>query len=180
MPVLCRPAARVLVCALLALPAPPALAQWIAVGRWGSEQSFRFVPPGTWMVLEEDGRTSISAEGEYHDGRLTLSCTAEPGSAVLVFSHYHGAALNEAEVRLSGIPRVAATLAVEDRAFVLHLDQSLIAREWSATLPTPEILDAMAGGRWMELRLASGERVTRIGLGRAAAAREAVRQGCGL
>lgn len=169
-----------LLLALLVAVPVPALGQWIAVGRWGSEQSFRFVPPGTWMVEEGTTRTRVSAEGNHHDGRLTITCTADPGAAHLVFSHYHGTALNMAAVRLSGLPRVATTLAVDEHSFVLHLDASPSEREWTTTLTSPEMLDAMAGGRQMELRTMDGQRVTRIGLSRASAAREALRQGCGL
>ena len=166
--------------ALLAWLPVPALAQWIAVGRWGTEQSFRYVPPGTWMVEQDSNRTLISAEGDHHDGRLTLTCPDGPGAIRLSFSHYYGAAMNLAAIHLAGMTRVPATLAVGDQAFVVHLDQSPDAREWSATLTTPEVLDALGQGRQLDLRTMDGQAVTRFGLARASAAREALRRGCGL
>lgn len=182
MPLLRRNLARWLPCALAALLAMPlpAAAQWIAVGRWGTEQSFRFVPPGTWMVEQDSRRTLISAEGDHHDGRLTLTCPEGPGTIRLSFSHYYGTAMNLAAVHMAGMTRVPATLAVGDQSFVVHLDQSPDAREWNATLTTPEVLDAIGQGRHLDLRTMDGQRVTRFGLARASAAREALRQGCGL
>ena len=165
---------------LSATLAAPAAAQWIAVGRWGTEQSFRFVPPGTWMVEQDSTHTSISAEGDHHDGRLTLTCPDAAGRVHLSFSHYYGTAMSLAAVRLAGMTRVPATLAVGDQAFVLHLDQSADAREWSVTLTTPEVLDALGQGRHLELRTMDGQRVTRFGLARASAAREALHRACGI
>lgn len=82
-----RTTALASLCATLAAPAP---AQWLAVGRWGSEQNFRYVPPGTWMALTTDTGAEISAEGDNHVTRLTLACERGETAAQVELSRYFG------------------------------------------------------------------------------------------
>lgn len=164
---------RLALAVLLALPLPAA-AQWVAVGRWGSEANFRYVAPGTWMVLNDAGTTTITAEGDNHSGRIEVWCNAEAPAGRLRFSGYYGEALTRADSE-------AVRLVIDGQSFERRLAYQPLAREWLATgVLDSALLDAFAWGSRLELLNAAGERVTAYALNGSGAAREALRRGCRL
>lgn len=174
-----RPAALALLA--LGVSAPPAAAQWLAVGRWGTEDNFRFVPPGTWMVLQEDGGVEITAEGDNNQGRIELTCSADAPAGTLRFSLYFGDALDESALAPVEPRRQIVTLAIDGQRFERVFDYRPLDRDWVAeeVLETP-LLDAFAWGTRLELLNKEGERITAYALTGSGAARQAVRRACGI
>ena len=157
-----------------ALTALPAQAQWQGVGRWGSEQSFRFVAPGTWMVLQSGQTTQITAEGDNHSGRIELWCSPDAPAGHLRLSLYYGDALGLSEnepVRLS----------IDGQNFERTLRYRPADRDWvAADVLDDEMLDAFAWGQRLELVNAAGARITAYALNGSGPARAALRRTCGI
>ena len=165
----------------LALSAPPAAAQWLAVGRWGREGDFRYVPPGHWMVRQQDGRVEITAEGDNHQGRIELTCGPETPAGTLRFSLYFGDALDDSALAEAEPRRQTVTFAIDGQRFDRVFEYRARDRDWVAAevLETP-LLDAFAWGTRLELLNKEGERITAYALNGSGAARSAVRRACGL
>ncbi|MCB1388942.1 MAG: hypothetical protein KDK12_07355 [Rhodobacteraceae bacterium] len=175
-----RPTA-VLAALALVLSALPAAAQWVAVGRWGAEGNFRYVPPGTWMVLQQDGQVEITAEGDNHQGRIELTCDGERPGGTMRFSGYFGDALDESA--LSDVePHVQSVrFVIDGQSFDRTFRYRPDARDWVADdVLEPGLLDVFAWGQRFEILNKEGERVTSYGLSGSGAARQAVRRGCGI
>lgn len=159
--------------------ATPADAQWVAVGRWAQGDGFRFVAPGTWMVLAEGERVTISAEGDNHVGRLDLWCRADAPAGGLRFSGYYGEGLQRTHGPLPWPSGEAVVLMVDGRRFERVLRYDPLGRDWSAEAAIdPALLDALSNGSALELRGSDGGLVTRLGLSGSGAAREALRRVC--
>ncbi|MCB1394829.1 MAG: hypothetical protein H6898_16880 [Rhodobacter sp.] len=176
-----RPFHRTLaLAALMLVTALPAQAQWLAVGRWGTDGSWRYVQPGTWMVLQENGgeAVSVSAEAENHDGRLEFWCRREAAEGGLVFDFYFGDALNRPEAEKE--PQIA-TLQIDGQTFDTALSYDPEARNWhdSGALRR-ELLDAFSWGSSLELVNAAGDTISRFRLNNSGSARSALRNTCGL
>lgn len=165
-----------LVAATLLVSALPAAAQWVAVGRWGTPEAFRYVAPGSWMVLAgaAAGTVEISAEGDNHVGRLVLRCDPRAPAGEAVFSQYYGDALAlEAETPVE--------LRIDGQGFARAFRYDPAARLWRAPGPLDAaFLDAFAQGRRMELVTGAGTLVTRYRLSGSGAARAALQRSCGL
>ena len=176
-----RPAFLALLPLLTLAPALPAQAQWIAAGRWGDETGFRYVQPGRWMVLERGGRVEMSAEGDNHLGRLTLSCDAGNPRGRMIFDAYRGPGLAESVLSPEQPGRESVTLLIDGQPFSGTFEYRPNDRYWLADGGlTPEFLDALAGGLGMEMRDSSGESVTRFRLSGTGAARATVARLCGI
>ncbi|WP_417627591.1 hypothetical protein [Pararhodobacter aggregans] len=176
-----RPAAAALALVVLGLSTLPVPAQWLAVGRWGSEGNFRYVRPGTWMVEQQAGGVSISAEGDHHEARIELSCDAGSPARRLRLSGYRGDALDESALAQQEPRQQALSLVLDGRAFELMVDYRPATHDWLAVeAPGPEFLDALAMGSRLEILNTQGVRVAAVGLSGSGAAREAVRRACGI
>lgn len=161
--------------ALLALPTP-APAQWLAVGRWGSEQNFRYVAPGTWMVLNTDSSAEASADGDNHVTRLTLSCRRGDSAARVELSRYFGYAL----------PRSTA----EPTSFLLVLDDIRIeldavwsegAQGWVAeTALDSDALSLFRGARALNVLGPDQSTLATYRMNGSTAMREALQRRCGI
>lgn len=174
-----RPAALALLA--LGLSAPPAAAQWLAVGRWGTEGDFRFVAPGNWMVLRNDPGVEITAEGDNHQGRIELTCDPESPRGTLRFSLYFGDALDESALADVEPRRQTVTFVIDGQRFDRIFDYRPLDRDWVASdVLDSDLLDAFAWGSRLELLNKEGERITAYALNGSGAAREAVRRGCGI
>ena len=171
-------AARLLPCAmaaLLALPAPAA-AQWVAVGRWGSEGNFRYVAPGTWMVLPTETGAEVSADGDNHVTRLTLVC--EPGAAAarVELTRYFGYAL----------PRDPATqakflLVLGDVRMELDATWSDAIEGWVAEdAMGPDTLSLFSWANQITVLDADEAALATYRMNGSSAAREALRRRCGI
>ncbi|GAB4273613.1 MAG: hypothetical protein Kow0013_27570 [Pararhodobacter sp.] len=154
-----------------------ALAQWIAVGRWGSEDNFRSVVPGTWMVLQRDDWVEISAEADNHDGRLTFQCSADNPGGSLRFERYFGSTLPRPIA--PDDPHVSVALVIDGERFEQIVSYSPGERSWAATgtLASP-LMDAFSFGSRMELVTGSEETVARFRLNGSGTARAAIRRIC--
>ena len=128
----------------------PAAAQWIAVGRWGGERDFRFVPPGTWMVQEDAGAVTVSAEGEHHRGRLEFTCSASEPAGQLRFTAYHGDALTPSGAPAQGD---AVELVIGAQRYARVLTYREDQRDWVGDAGFEAgFLEAFAAGQQMELQ----------------------------
>ncbi|MFN4101392.1 MAG: hypothetical protein ACK4GT_16620 [Pararhodobacter sp.] len=166
-----------LVLAATSLPAP---AQWIAVGRWGSEREFRHVPPGTWMVRDEGDSIAISAEGDHHQGRLEFWCSAGDPAGRLRFSGYRGDGL-PVPFADGGPVSHPVQFVIGAQHFDRVFDYRPAERDWlGPALLDPDFLEVFAAGQRMDLLDAGGERITSFRLAGSRAARVAVQQSCGL
>jgi len=166
---------------LFAAMAAPAQAQWLAVGRWGTDANWRYVQPGTWMVLEEGSdAVSVTAEAENHDGRLAFSCRREATGTGgdLTFDLYFGDALPRPTVSTG--PQTT-TLRIDGREFGTDLAYDPVTRSWhgAAVLQT-EILDAFGWGSSLDLVNTAGDTVSRFRLNNSGGARSALRRVCGI
>lgn len=181
MPPVCNFGFGLVMALCAALAAPPAAAQWVAVGRWAQGSDFRFVAPGTWMVLQEDGAVSISAEGGNHVGRLTFHCGADDPAGRLWFDLYYGDALARTPAPLPWPSGERVTLVIDNQPFALEVDYHPDDRAWSAEAPlTRRFLDAFAWSQRLDILNRAGEVVTSYGMTNSGAAREAVWRRCGL
>lgn len=160
---------------LLALPTP-ATAQWIAVGRWGSDQSFRFVAPGTWMVLSTNAGVEASVEGDNHVTRLTLACQPGDSAARVVVSRYFGYDLP----REDGA-RANFLLALDDHRIDLTVVWSDAADGWVAegALDT-DTLSRFSWANRLRLLDAGETELATYRMNGTSAAREALRRRCGI
>lgn len=157
----------------MALPLP-AQAQWIAAGRWGTAESFRYVPPGTWMVLTEGATASASAEGEHHQGRIELQCGPGVPAGRLSLSAYRGGAL-------TGAGSQPVRLVIDGEPFDRVLHYRPEQRDWRDEGGLePGFLDALGSGARLEVLNAAGQRVTALRLNGSGAARATLRRVCGL
>jgi len=174
-------AATLLAALVLATTALPAPAQWIAVGRWGSEGNFRYVPPGTWMVQATGDGIGISAEGDHHQGRIELWCSAAEPAGRLRFSGYRGEGLDASALAGEEPRRQPVQFVIDGQSFERVFDYRPDERDWvaGAVLDGP-FLNALAGGQRLELRNPGGEAITAFRLDGSRAARSAVQQRCGL
>ncbi|WP_334193191.1 hypothetical protein [Pararhodobacter sp.] len=176
-----RPAAAALALVVLGASTLPVTAQWLAVGRWGSEGNFRYVRPGTWMVQQQEGGVSITAEGDHHEIRIELSCDAGTPARQLRLSGYRGDALDESALAQQEPRQQALTLALDGRAFELMVDYRPVTHDWLAVeAPGSDFLDAFAQGSRLEILNKQGVRVAAVGLNGSGAARAAVRRACGV
>lgn len=159
----------------LALATPlPALAQWQGVGRWGSEQSFRFVAPGTWMVLQQGDSVQITAEGDNHSGRIELRCTRDAPAGQLRLSRYYGDGLGLSDSE-------PVRFAIDGQSFERTLRYRPADRDWVASdVLDTALLNAFAWGTRLELLNAAGERITAYRLNGSGAARAALQRTCGI
>ena len=172
---------RLVALALIPLSALPAQAQWTAVGRWGSENAFRYVQPGTWMARVEDTRVEVSAEGDNHQGRLTFRCEQSRPEGRMVFELYRGGGLRDSLYSRTQPARETVRLVIDGQSFGGEMEYRPNDRVWVTTdLLTPGFLDAFAWGARMEMLNAYGERVTAFGLNGTGAAREVMRRVCGI
>lgn len=168
-----------------ALTLQAASAQWIAAGRWGTEARWRYVVPGTWLVLRPEAgvrdTVSIHAEAENHDGRLALWCRRDVPGGGLVFERYFGDLLQRPDGAAQDVTSQSAALVVDDRAFDIALEYHPVERQWTAlNVLEGGFLDAFGWGSRMDLVNASGETVAQFRLNGSGGARSALRQGCGL
>ena len=159
----------------LALATPlPALAQWQGVGRWGSEQSFRFVAPGTWLVLQQGDSVQITAEGDNHAGRIELSCSRDAPGGQLRLSRYYGDALELSDHEL-------VRFAIDGQSFERSLRYRPADRDWVASdVLDAALLNAFAWGTRLELLNAANERITAYALNGSGTARAALQRTCGI
>ncbi|HPD94053.1 MAG: hypothetical protein H6900_16140 [Rhodobacter sp.] len=156
----------------------PAAAQWVAVGRWGEPDNFRFVAPGTWMVWTA-GRDAVevSAEGDNHDGRLTFWCRPDAPEGGIRFSQYFGDALPPGP---EGKDQ-PVVLVVDGQRFERVLAYEPAGRQWQVSGGLEQdFLEAFGWGTRMEVQTPSGTLVTRLGLNGSGTARSALRRACGL
>jgi hypothetical protein len=166
--------------ALLATAAPAA-AQWVAVGRWGTEGNFRYVAPGTWMVLQRDGGVEVTAEGDNHQGRIEMLCGTDLPEGQMRFSGYFGDALEESVMAPAGAGQQPVSLVVDGQSFERMFHYRAEARDWVAEdALDASLLDAFAWGSRFEILNAAGERVTAYSLNGSGAARSALRRACGI
>lgn len=168
------------VCAALMMSPLPASAQWIASGRWGTEGNWRYVVPGTWMVLRSDNVTrpvSIHAEGANHVGRIALWCDPEARTSEMRFDAYHGEALHQPITGDTAPERV--TFEIDGQSFERSFSYNAMQRFWVArdVLDAP-FLDAFSWGNQLQLRNAAGDEITRYRLNGSSQAREALRRTC--
>jgi hypothetical protein len=156
-----------------------AQAQWLAVGRWGTERHFRFIAPGTWMVLQQDGWVEISAEAENHDGRLTFRCNAETPGGQMEFSGYFGDGLDRPTDPASlDLP---VTFVIDTQRFDQTVTYAAADRLWRASGPlNADMLDALSWGSRMVLQTEAGTPVAEFRLNNSGGARAALRRTCGL
>lgn len=158
----------------------PASAQWIASGRWGTETNWRYITPGTWMVLRSDNPTqptSIHAEGANHVGRIALWCDPQTQASNLRFDAYRGTALVQTLGAL--VTEEPVIFDIDGQAFERRFSYNAAQRAWVASevLDAP-FLDAFSWGAQLRLRNAAGDEITSYRLNGSSAAREALRQTC--
>ena len=156
----------------------PAAAQWVAVGRWGEPEDFRFVAPGHWMVWSPARDTvEVSAEGDNHDGRLTFWCRQDASDGGIRFSHYFGDTLAPA----GGEAAQTVALVVDGQRFERRMTYDPAGRLWqTAGGLGQDFLDAFSWGTRLEVQTDTGALVTRLGLNGSGTARGALRRTCGL
>lgn len=160
----------------------PVSAQWVAVGRWGSESSFRFVAPGTWMALDTGpSGFEISAEGDNHVGRLTFWCRPDMQGGGLLLTQYLGPNLRQTLRDPGLVESETVTFIVGERRFDFALDLIEWERTWSAQdVLTRKFLDAFARANRLELRNAGEDIVTSFRMNGSSAALSAMRRRCGI
>lgn len=160
----------------------PAAAQWVAVGRWGSESNFRFVAPGTWMALDTGpSGFEISAEGDNHVGRLTFWCRPDMQGGGLLLTQYNGPDLRQTPRDPALVESETVTFLFGDRRFDLDLDLIAWERTWTAQdVLTREFLEAFGRANRLELRNASDVSVTSFRMNGSSAALSALRRRCGI
>lgn len=165
--------------ALVVATALPAQAQWLAAGRWGTDANWRYVQPGTWMVLEQGSdAVSVTAEAENHDGRLAFSCRREAVGGDLTFDLYFGDALPRPMVATG--PQ-SAMLRIDGRDFGTDLAYDPVTRSWhGAAVVGADLLDAFGWGSSLDLVNATGDTISRFRLNNSGGARAALRRVCGL
>ena len=161
------------------LASVPAAAQWVAVGRWGDPDNFRYVPPGTWMTWAAGADSAeISAEGDNHVGRITLWCRRAPAEGGVRFSHYFGDDLRHPPQEGVVEP---VTLVIDGHSIAGQFEFLPQDRIWvEAGGLDSALLDAFAWGTQLELRNEAGQVVTRYRLNNSGAARQALRSRCGI
>ncbi|WP_068306755.1 hypothetical protein [Pararhodobacter sp. CCB-MM2] len=165
----------------LAASALPGWAQWTAVGRWGSDNAFRYVQPGAWMHRTEGTRVEVSAEGDNHQGRLTFRCEQSRPEGRMVFEMYRGPGLNDSVFSRTQPAREFLRLDIDGQSFVGEVEYRPTDRLWVTTdLLTPGFLDAFARGARLEMYNIHDERITAFGLRGTGAAREVMRRVCGI
>lgn len=160
---------------LLAMPLP-ALAQWVAVGRWGTEQSFRFVPPGTWMVLSDASGAEISAEGDNHVTRLTLACQPGDTAARVEVSRYFGYDLPREEGA-----QTRFLLVLDDHRMELDFTWSEERQAWvSQGALDADTLAVFGWANRLSLLNGAEAQIAQYRMNGSTAARDALRRACGI
>lgn len=159
----------------------PAQAQWIAAGRWGDQNGFRYVQPGTWMVLTQGSAVEMSAEAENHQGRLTFSCDAGQPQGRMVFDLYRGRGLYASMYSRAQPGIESIYMVIDGQSYAGEVEYRPNDRHWVATgILTPQFLDALAMGIRMEMLNAAAEPVTSFRLTGTGAARRVMAQLCGI
>lgn len=176
---------RVLLSALAGMvvlgDAGAASAQWLAVGRWGSGDRFQFVAPGTWMVLQQDDRVEISAEGDNHVTRLTIGCRAGDAAAWVELSRYLGHALPRPIDPLEPAATVEIVLDIDDHRIGLPVTYSRAHQTWRAEAALDsEALPPLTWGRALTVRAPDDSVIATYRMRGTTPARDALRRVCGL
>ncbi|WP_417589225.1 hypothetical protein [Pararhodobacter oceanensis] len=170
--------------AAVVLPALPVSAQWVASGRWGSEDRWRYVTPGSWQVLRSDHEAhpvSIHAEGENHLGRIAIWCRPDSGESMLQFDAYRGDALHQplAVSATASPPADRVTLVIGEQRFERALQYDPAQRVWTARDMLDEaFLQAFAWGSRMQMLNAQGAEITSFRLNGSGAAVSALNAAC--
>ena len=176
------PLSRFLAVVVFAATSLPAHAQWIASGRWGTETNWRYIVPGTWMVLRQDNTNqpvSIHAEGANHVGRIELWCDPETQASALRFDAYRGAALRQPAASTAETVTEPVIFDIDGQTFEHQFTYDPTHRLWTASgvLDAP-FLNAFSWGTRLQLRNSAGDEITSYRLNGSSQAREALRRTC--